>query len=58
MPESYDSYGKRAKVVNKYDVFARRMNEDAMVTEQLAEGIRNFAEDALKLEEFACDICS
>ena len=27
------------------------MNEDAMATEKLAEGIRNFTKDLLKLEE-------
>ncbi len=33
------------------------MNEDAMATEKLAEGIRNFAKDAAILEEFACKHC-
>ena len=28
------------------------MNEDAMATEKLAEGIRNFAADIRKLEDF------
>ena len=28
------------------------LNEDAMATEKLAEGIRKFAEDAVKLENF------
>jgi len=37
--------------------FRWMMNEDAMATEKLAEGIRNFAQDALKLEEFACHKC-
>ena len=32
-------------------------NEDAMATEKLAEGIRNFARDAAKLEEFVCQRC-
>jgi transaldolase len=27
------------------------MNEDAMATEKLAEGIRNFAADQIKLEQ-------
>ena len=27
------------------------VNEDAMATEKLAEGIRNFAKDIVKLEE-------
>jgi transaldolase len=38
--------------------FRWMMNEDAMVTEKRAEGIPNFAKDALKLEEFACAKCS
>lgn len=37
--------------------FRWMMNEDAMATEKLAEGIRNFAKDALKLEAFACQKC-
>lgn len=37
--------------------FRWRMNEDAMATEKLAEGIRNFTQDTLKLEEFACQVC-
>lgn len=37
--------------------FRWKMNEDAMATEKLAEGIRNFAKDALKLEAFACEKC-
>jgi transaldolase len=37
--------------------FRWMMNEDAMATEKLAEGIRNFAKDAAKLEEYACAMC-
>ena len=37
--------------------FRWMMNEDAMATEKLAEGIRNFAKDAAKLEVFACQKC-
>ena len=37
--------------------FRWMLNEDAMATEKLAEGIRNFAKDALKLEAFACQQC-
>ncbi len=37
--------------------FRWMMNEDPMATEKLAEGIRNFARDALKLEAFACSQC-
>lgn len=33
------------------------MNEDGMATEKLAEGIRNFTKDTLKLEAFACASC-
>jgi transaldolase len=35
--------------------FRWMMNEDPMATEKLAEGICNFAKDAVKLEEFACN---
>ena len=31
-------------------IFRWMMNEDAMATEKLAEGIRNFAADQVKLE--------
>ena len=31
--------------------FRWMMNEDAMATEKLAEGIRNFTKDLLKLEK-------
>jgi len=37
--------------------FRLMMNEDAMATEKLSEGIRNFARDAAKLEAFACQHC-
>ena len=33
------------------------MNEDPMATEKLAEGIRNFTMDTMKLEVFACQQC-
>jgi transaldolase len=38
--------------------FRWEMNEDAMATEKLAEGIRNFAADAARLERFALETCS
>jgi transaldolase len=38
--------------------FRWHMNEDAMATEKLAEGIRNFTKDTLRLEEFACRACA
>jgi transaldolase len=34
------------------------MNQDAMATEKLAEGIRAFATDASKLEQFALEACA
>lgn len=37
--------------------FRWALNEDAMATEKLAEGIRLFAADMLKLEEYARGIC-
>jgi transaldolase len=37
--------------------FRWAMNEDAMATEKLAEGIRNFTGDTIKLENFACAMC-
>jgi len=33
-------------------IFRWMMNEDAMATEKLAEGIRKFTEDLLKLEKY------
>jgi len=36
--------------------FRWMMNEDAMATEKLAEGIRGFTEDTLKLEQLVQDI--
>ena len=32
--------------------FRYMLNEDAMATEKLAEGIRNFSGDLIKLEDF------
>ena len=32
--------------------FRYMLNEDAMATEKLAEGIRNFSNDLIKLENF------
>jgi transaldolase len=42
-----------------YDETAFRwgLNEDAMATEKLAEGIRLFATDTVRLEQFAREIC-
>jgi len=40
------------KVVLDEKKFRWMLNEDAMATEKLAEGIRNFTKDTLKLEEY------
>lgn len=37
--------------------FRWMLNEDAMATEKLAEGIRNFTKDTLKLETFVRELC-
>ena len=37
--------------------FRWSLNEDAMATEKLAEGIRLFAADTQKLEQFTREIC-
>lgn len=38
--------------------FRWELNEDAMATEKLAEGIRSFTADTRKLEDFACRACA
>ena len=38
-------------------IFRWMLNEDAMATEKLAEGIRNFTKDTLKLETFVRELC-
>jgi len=45
------------KIDMNESTFRWMMNEDAMATEKLAEGIRNFAKDAATLEAFACQHC-
>jgi len=45
------------KVVLNEPDFRWQLNEDAMATEKLAEGIRLFAEDTIRLEQFAREIC-
>ena len=39
------------KIDTDEKAFRWQMNEDAMATEKLAEGIRNFAADQVKLEQ-------
>ncbi|WP_295881344.1 transaldolase [uncultured Thiohalocapsa sp.] len=38
--------------------FRWELNDDAMATEKLAEGIRNFAADSVRLERFAFESCT
>ena len=45
-----DTGEKIAKVIDTESSFRFAMNDDAMATEKLAEGIRNFAKDQIKLE--------
>lgn len=54
VPQLDDSWAQGQKVEPKiYDEarFRAEMNDDAMATEKLAEGIRTFAADAVKLEK-------
>jgi transaldolase len=46
-----------AKVTLDEPAFRWELNEDAMATEKLAEGIRLFAADTRKLEQFAHEVC-
>jgi transaldolase len=46
-----------AKVTLDEPAFRWELNEDAMATEKLAEGIRRFAADTRKLEQFAHEVC-
>lgn len=61
VPRHLDPEKARAMTIDTIPMhesaFRWMMNEDPMATEKLAEGIRNFAKDALKLEEFACHKC-
>jgi transaldolase len=43
---------KLAKLAMNEKTFRWMLNESAMATEKLAEGIRTFAADAVKLEEY------
>lgn len=45
-----DAHTEDAKLAINETAFRWEMNEDAMATEKLAEGIRNFAADQVKLE--------
>ena len=56
-PEAAQSMHIPRQEINE-SIFRWNMNEDAMATEKLAEGIRNFTKDTLKLEAFACKACN
>jgi transaldolase len=43
---------KLARIPVDEKIFRWMMNESAMATEKLAEGIRTFAADAVKLEDY------
>lgn len=62
VPRRLDAERARAMTIENIPMhesaFRWMMNEDPMATEKLAEGIRNFAKDALKLETFACQKCA
>ena len=55
MPQKLDASNAQAMDIPKVEMtesnFRCMMNEDAMATEKLAEGIRGFAKDIVKLEE-------
>lgn len=56
VPRKLDATQSKAKNIEPIDAsephFRWMMNEDAMATEKLAEGIRNFTADTLKLEAY------
>jgi len=47
-----------ARVSFNESAFRWELNDDAMATEKLAEGIRNFAADSVRLERFAFESCT
>ena len=52
---SPDAESSDEKVSLDESAFRWQLNEDAMATEKLAEGIRNFAADQVKLEQLISD---
>ncbi len=48
-------HSDEAKLIESESGFRLSMNDDAMATEKLAEGIRNFAADTEKLERYLID---
>ena len=55
-PEAAAAAGED-RVQTSEERFRWSMNEDAMATEKLAQGIRGFTADAIKLETFAFEAC-
>lgn len=61
LPRKLDADAARAMDIPRQSFaeadFRWALNEDAMATEKLAEGIRRFAADTHRLEQFAREIC-
>lgn len=61
IPRKLDPEKARRMDIEKVDIdekaFRWGLNEDAMATEKLAEGIRLFSADTQKLETFTHEIC-
>ncbi len=61
VPRKLDPEAAKASTIPRLELsesaFRWGLNEDAMATEKLAEGIRSFAADTRKLEDFACQAC-
>ena len=55
-PESANASNMTRQEMNE-DSFRWSLNEDAMATEKLAEGIRNFNKDAVKLAQYISTVC-
>ncbi len=62
VPRKLDPELAKALGIPRLELDERRfrweLNEDAMATEKLAEGIRSFTADTRKLEDFACQACA
>lgn len=56
VPKKLDPQNAQSKTIDKIDInektFRWMLNEDAMATEKLSEGIRNFYKDKMKLENY------
>jgi transaldolase len=55
-PEKAQDECKEDKVSYNEAAFRWELNQDPMATEKLAEGIRNFAKDIVKLEEYLLSV--